>query len=273
MHGVCVFLTVVRLRDERDANARLRGETGIMRKKFTSLQNEIDVHKEDIKKLQGENGKLNNVIKNLEKDIAGLKKEIQERDETIQVYDTLYSIQYTLAEWTQLSVSITSRKVPTFSLPWATAFNIMRLRLLMISNDCQWLLMRLRLFYWDWNWISIIAMIAPLFITACFRHYMGLAFRSSRLWWDWQGGGWMVRWSGVTVRSFYFKRLFWEWKHIWIRQNYLVSRLWCQNTVNHRSIPDWFSSFGQLILKIQLENFANKKESKKKPHFNLVSKH
>ena len=74
-----------RLRDERDANARLRGETGIMRKKFTSLQNEIDVHKEDIKKLQGENGKLNNVIKNLEKDIAGLKKEIQERDETIQV--------------------------------------------------------------------------------------------------------------------------------------------------------------------------------------------
>ena len=56
-----------------------------MRKKFTSLQNEIDVHKEDIKKLQGENGKLNNVIKNLEKDIAGLKKEIQERDETIQV--------------------------------------------------------------------------------------------------------------------------------------------------------------------------------------------
>ena len=78
----CLF---VRLRDERDANARLRGETGIMRKKFTSLQNEIDVHKEDIKKLQGENGKLNNVIKNLEKDIAGLKKEIQERDETIQV--------------------------------------------------------------------------------------------------------------------------------------------------------------------------------------------
>ena len=28
--------------------------------------------------------KLNNIIKNLEKDIAGLKKEIQERDETIQ---------------------------------------------------------------------------------------------------------------------------------------------------------------------------------------------
>jgi hypothetical protein len=40
---------VSRLRDERDANARLRGETGIMRKKFTSLQKEIDDHKEDIK--------------------------------------------------------------------------------------------------------------------------------------------------------------------------------------------------------------------------------
>ena len=83
---------MARLRDERDANARLRGETGIMRKKFTSLQNEIDVHKEDIKKLQGENGKLNNVIKNLEKDIAGLKKEIQERDETIQVQRHDYSL-------------------------------------------------------------------------------------------------------------------------------------------------------------------------------------
>ena len=51
---------------------------------FTSLQKEIDDHKEEIKKYQAETQKLNSVIRNLEKDIAGLKKEIQERDETIQ---------------------------------------------------------------------------------------------------------------------------------------------------------------------------------------------
>lgn len=73
-----------KLRDEKESNQKLRGETGIMRKKFTSLQREIEDHKEEIKKFQQETSKLNNIIRNLEKDIAGLKKEIQERDETIQ---------------------------------------------------------------------------------------------------------------------------------------------------------------------------------------------
>ena len=69
---------------------KLRNETGIMRKKFTSLQKEIDDHKEEIRKHQAEIAKLNGVIRNLEKDIAGLKKEIQERDETIQDKVGLY---------------------------------------------------------------------------------------------------------------------------------------------------------------------------------------
>jgi peptidoglycan hydrolase CwlO-like protein len=73
-----------RLREEKETNQKLKGETGIMRKKFTSLQKEIDDHKEEIKKYQVETTKLNNIIRNLEKDITGLKKEIQERDETIQ---------------------------------------------------------------------------------------------------------------------------------------------------------------------------------------------
>jgi len=73
-----------RLRDEKEANMRLKGETGIMKKKFTSLQKEIDDHKEEIKKYQAETAKLQNIIRNLEKDILGLKKEIQERDDTIQ---------------------------------------------------------------------------------------------------------------------------------------------------------------------------------------------
>ncbi|XP_052776281.1 cilia- and flagella-associated protein 57-like isoform X2 [Mya arenaria] len=73
-----------RLRDEKEANMRLKGETGIMKKKFTSLQKEIDDHKEEIKKYQAEKAKLESIIRNLEKDILGLKKEIQERDDTIQ---------------------------------------------------------------------------------------------------------------------------------------------------------------------------------------------
>lgn len=54
---------------------------------FTSLEKEIDGHKEEIKKSQTEVVKLNGIITNLQKDIQGLKKEIQERDETIQVSD------------------------------------------------------------------------------------------------------------------------------------------------------------------------------------------
>ncbi|VDD76062.1 unnamed protein product [Mesocestoides corti] len=73
-----------RLRDERDANARLRGESGIMKKKFASLQKEIEENMEELRKSHGETQKLNNVIRGQEKDIQGLKKEIQERDETIQ---------------------------------------------------------------------------------------------------------------------------------------------------------------------------------------------
>lgn len=55
-----------------------------MRKKFTSLQKEIADHKEEIDSLNTEKGKLNVIIKNLEKDKQGQKKEIAERDETIQ---------------------------------------------------------------------------------------------------------------------------------------------------------------------------------------------
>nr|XP_054950357.1 cilia- and flagella-associated protein 57 isoform X8 [Pan paniscus] len=73
-----------KLRDEKESNLRLKGETGIMRKKFSSLQKEIEERTNDIETLKGEQMKLQGVIKSLEKDIQGLKREIQERDETIQ---------------------------------------------------------------------------------------------------------------------------------------------------------------------------------------------
>ncbi|XP_021105560.1 cilia- and flagella-associated protein 57 isoform X5 [Heterocephalus glaber] len=73
-----------KLRDEKESNLRLKGETGITRKKFSSLQKEIEERTNDIETLRGEQVNLQGVIKSLEKDIQGLKREIQERDETIQ---------------------------------------------------------------------------------------------------------------------------------------------------------------------------------------------
>lgn len=51
---------------------------------FSSLQKEIEERTNDIEILKTEQMKLQGVIKSLEKDIQGLKREIQERDETIQ---------------------------------------------------------------------------------------------------------------------------------------------------------------------------------------------
>ncbi|XP_048352772.1 cilia- and flagella-associated protein 57 isoform X2 [Sphaerodactylus townsendi] len=73
-----------RLREERESSLRLKGETGIMRKKFNSLQKEIEERSNDIEALKVEQQKLQGIIRTLEKDILGLKREIQERDETIQ---------------------------------------------------------------------------------------------------------------------------------------------------------------------------------------------
>ncbi|KAK3567777.1 hypothetical protein QTP86_026459 [Hemibagrus guttatus] len=73
-----------KLWEEKETNLKLNGETRVMKKKFTSLQKEIDDRKLDIEKLKVEQQKLHGVIKALEKDIVGLKREIQERDETIQ---------------------------------------------------------------------------------------------------------------------------------------------------------------------------------------------
>ncbi|KAJ3228464.1 Cilia- and flagella-associated protein 57 [Clydaea vesicula] len=73
-----------KLKDEKEVGLRLKGENGVMRKKFNTLQSEIDAQKAEINKMYLEEKKLHTVIKSLEKDISGLKKEIQERDETIQ---------------------------------------------------------------------------------------------------------------------------------------------------------------------------------------------
>jgi predicted nucleic acid-binding Zn-ribbon protein len=47
-----------------------------MKKKFNTLNSEIEAHKGEIQKMFMEEKKLHSVIKSLEKDISGLKKEV-----------------------------------------------------------------------------------------------------------------------------------------------------------------------------------------------------
>ncbi|XP_068808902.1 cilia- and flagella-associated protein 57 isoform X4 [Struthio camelus] len=73
-----------RLQEEKESNLRLKGETGIMRKRFNSLQKDIEERNSEIEEMKLEQQKLQGIITSLEKDILALKREIQERDDTIQ---------------------------------------------------------------------------------------------------------------------------------------------------------------------------------------------
>jgi len=73
-----------KLNAEREATLRLKGENGIMKKKFGALQKDIEDQKEEIRSLHEKEKELYESIKGLEKDIQGHKKEIREREETIQ---------------------------------------------------------------------------------------------------------------------------------------------------------------------------------------------
>nr|CAD7457121.1 unnamed protein product [Timema tahoe] len=72
------------LKEERENITKLRGETGVMRKKYVSSQKEIEESKHQVHMLQQEQNKFQQIIMSLERDIADLKKEINERDGTIQ---------------------------------------------------------------------------------------------------------------------------------------------------------------------------------------------
>lgn len=74
----------LKLQEEREATLRLKGENGIMKKKFSALQKDIEDQKEEIRSLEEKGKELFENIKGLEKDIQGHKKEIREREETIQ---------------------------------------------------------------------------------------------------------------------------------------------------------------------------------------------
>ncbi|KAK7242357.1 WD-repeat domain [Aureococcus anophagefferens] len=81
-----------KLAAERQLTLRLKGENGLMKKKFSALTKDVEDQKEEIRSLHEKEKELIDNIKGLEKDIQGHKKEIREREETIadkekRIYD------------------------------------------------------------------------------------------------------------------------------------------------------------------------------------------
>ncbi|KAF5270192.1 hypothetical protein FQR65_LT05672 [Abscondita terminalis] len=72
------------LKDEQDSNVRLKGETGIIKKKLVATQKEIDELKHTVYTMHNDQVKFQNVIVGLEKNIADMRIEILERDDTIR---------------------------------------------------------------------------------------------------------------------------------------------------------------------------------------------
>mmetsp|Transcript_46078 Transcript_46078/g.90833 ORF Transcript_46078/g.90833 Transcript_46078/m.90833 type:complete len:1198 (-) Transcript_46078:74-3667(-) len=72
-----------KLHSERDHTLRLKGENGIMKKKFIALQKDIVDQGENIAEMKEEKNKLNVHIGVLEGKITVHKQEIEERDRTI----------------------------------------------------------------------------------------------------------------------------------------------------------------------------------------------
>ncbi|NXW55507.1 CFA57 protein, partial [Eurystomus gularis] len=72
------------LLEEKASNQQLKGETGVLDKRFNSLQEELKERNRDAEEIRLEKQKLQGIIKSLEKAISALKTEIQERDDTIE---------------------------------------------------------------------------------------------------------------------------------------------------------------------------------------------
>merc|ERR1712154_399815 len=74
------YLTI--LNEERESILRLKGENGVMKKKFASLQNEIEDQIEETKK-------MNSQESNLKKTIVSLKREIEKLDNAMLSRDNI----------------------------------------------------------------------------------------------------------------------------------------------------------------------------------------
>lgn len=72
------------IKSARESNIRLKGETGVLKKKIISSQKEIELIQMEIIHVTEDLNKLKLNIKALEQEILDLKKEISERDLIIQ---------------------------------------------------------------------------------------------------------------------------------------------------------------------------------------------
>jgi chromosome segregation ATPase len=65
-----------RLKEERDNVKFIKQENANMRKKFETLTKEISDNKAELGKMFNEEKRLHSIIKSLEKDILGVKREV-----------------------------------------------------------------------------------------------------------------------------------------------------------------------------------------------------
>jgi hypothetical protein len=65
-----------KLRIEREINAKLKGEAGIMTKKFQTMQKEIEERMNEVQRLHIDASKLSNTIKATEREVVKLQKEL-----------------------------------------------------------------------------------------------------------------------------------------------------------------------------------------------------
>jgi gas vesicle protein len=73
---MCTSRYEKKLRIEREEGARLKGENGIMRKKFNTLNKDIEDNRTEIQRMKDNAKKLDGVITMLEKEILQLRKEV-----------------------------------------------------------------------------------------------------------------------------------------------------------------------------------------------------
>ncbi|KAJ3006076.1 UNVERIFIED_CONTAM: Cilia- and flagella-associated protein 57, partial [Siphonaria sp. JEL0065] len=78
------FSFETKLKAERESLSAIKTENLSMRSRFEKLTKEIEENKNALNKMFLEEKRLHGIIKGLEKDIVGVKREMQERDDTIQ---------------------------------------------------------------------------------------------------------------------------------------------------------------------------------------------
>lgn len=78
----------VRLREESETTLKVRGENGLMKRKYVNDTKVITEQKEELASLADKEKELHEAISALQKDVAGHKKEIKEREETITDKET-----------------------------------------------------------------------------------------------------------------------------------------------------------------------------------------